>query len=248
MSRSTERDHHWAGGKSLKSIRRPDDKELKGWDEISKEFERVQNMPCVPGFTRLPDDWVIDEKRSLRWNMIQLKLNHKNYEKEVKELNTQKYKANHKVLEDVYTYIQYLVGNGLDRESAKKIWEYAYEQSHACDISEIHACLTEIHACLIKITKLIRNVLEIHEQEENMNNKTISDEMRDIEKLNKEIDAAYKELFDKREEMHQKEYTKLEKQVKRLEKLEWVLAWIGVLVFGLAGIWLLYHVGNLFLE
>lgn len=69
-----------------------------------------------------------------------------------------------------------------------------------------------------------------------MNNKTISNEMRDIEKLNKEIDAAYKELFDKREEI-----AKLEKQVKRLEKLEWVLKW-------LAGICLLYHVGSLFLE
>lgn len=126
---------------------------VKDWDEIRREFEAMQKMSCKPNFSKFRKDWVIDENQSVKWNRDQVELNNRNYEKAVAELNTKKNKARDSIMEDIYLLIQDEVGFGLDRESAKGIWEYAYAEGHSSGLCGIKAYLNDI-------TELVRGILE----------------------------------------------------------------------------------------
>lgn len=125
----------------------------KGWDEIQREFEAMQKMSCKPNFSKLPKDWVTDENQSVRWNREQVALNNQNYDREVARLNTEKNKARNSIMADIYLLIQDEVGCGLDKESAKEIWAYAYDKGHSYGIREI-----KIH--LDEIIELVSGILE----------------------------------------------------------------------------------------
>lgn len=126
---------------------------VKDWDEIQREFETMQRMSCKPNFSKLPKNWVTDENQSVKWNREQVELNNRNYEKAVAELNTKKNKVRDSIMEDIYLLIQDEVGCGLDKESAKDIWEYAYAEGHSSGFYGIKPCLYEI-------TELVRGILE----------------------------------------------------------------------------------------
>lgn len=117
---------------------------LKSWEEIEDDFRRMNSMSCKPNFTKLPKGWITDENQSVKWNREQVELNNKNYQKAVKELNTKKNKARDNLYEDIYKKIQYEVGYDISRESAIKIWNYAYEEGHSCGWINIKSYLDEI--------------------------------------------------------------------------------------------------------
>lgn len=117
---------------------------VKTWEEIEDDFNRMNAMSCKPNFTKLPKGWITDENQSVKWNREQVELNNQNYQKAVKELNAKKNKARDAVYEDIYKKIQDEVGHDISRQSAIKIWNYAYEKGHAYGWIDIKNCLDDI--------------------------------------------------------------------------------------------------------
>ena len=117
---------------------------VKTWEEIEDDFRRMNSMSCRPNFTKLPKGWITDENKSVKWNREQVELNNQNYQKAVKELNIKKNKARDNVYEDIYKKIQNEVWHDISRESAIKIWNYAYAEGHGCGWNNIKCCLDEI--------------------------------------------------------------------------------------------------------
>lgn len=117
---------------------------VKTWEEIEYGFRRMNNMSCKPNFKKLPKEWIIDENQSVKWNRDQVELNNQNYQKVVKELNAKKNKARDSVYEDIYKKIQDEVGHDISRNSAIKIWNYAYTEGHSCGWMTIKTYLDEI--------------------------------------------------------------------------------------------------------
>lgn len=123
------------------------------WEEICNEFEAMEKMNCKPGFKKLPKDYITDEDMSVKWNREQVEKNNEKHEQEVKRLNTMKNKERDRVYDNIFSYIQKYVGWDLDFDSAKKIWNYAYEQGHAFGMREIGIYLDEI-------MELVSDILE----------------------------------------------------------------------------------------
>ena len=117
---------------------------MKTWEEIESAYYHMNNMSCKPSFTKLPKGWVTDENQSVKWNREQVELNNSNYQKAVKELNIKKNNARDAIYEDIYKKIQDEVGHGISRQSAIKIWTYAYAEGHSCGWVNIRIYLDEI--------------------------------------------------------------------------------------------------------
>lgn len=117
---------------------------VKTWEEIESDFRSMNAMSCKPNFARLPKDWITDENQSVKWNREQVELNNQDYQKSVKELNAKKNKARDAVYEDIYKKIQDEVRYDISRESAIKIWNYAYAEGHSCGWNNIKICLDNI--------------------------------------------------------------------------------------------------------
>lgn len=117
---------------------------VKTWEEIESDFRSMNAMSCKPNFTRLPKDWITDENQSVKWNREQVELNNQNYQKAVAELNTKKNKARDEIMEDIYIKIEDEVGHGISRNSAIKIWNYAYAEGHSSGWMNIKVYLEEI--------------------------------------------------------------------------------------------------------
>lgn len=129
---------------------------VKDWHEIQSDYERMQGMSCVPSSLRkVPQNYVFDEDQSVKWNKEKVIENNTAYQAEVARLNTAKNKARAAIHEDIYRTIQSEVGHGLTREGARKIWEYAYERSHAYGIHDIMSCLEEL---LELVSEVLENV------------------------------------------------------------------------------------------
>jgi hypothetical protein len=89
----------------------------------------MKNMSCVPsGAQRLPNDYVFDEYRSVKWNRDQVANYNLCYIAEVARLTTRKNKRRKEVFEDIYDAIMCEVGHNLPREKAVLIWEYVYDR------------------------------------------------------------------------------------------------------------------------
>lgn len=117
---------------------------VKTWEEIESDFYHMSNMSCRPNFSKLPKGWITDENQTVKWNREQVELNNQNYEKVFKELNAKKNKARDNVYEDIYKKIQDEVGHDISRESAIKIWNYAYAEGHSCGWDNVKVHLDEI--------------------------------------------------------------------------------------------------------
>lgn len=124
----------------------------KSWDEIQEDFDRMQRMSCVPvDIKKVPENYVFDEDRSVKWNKEQVAINNQKYKEEVAKLNTLKNKARDSVHEDIYKHIQSEVGHDLSRDKAIAIFQYAYEQGHANGITEVKHYLDEIMEVVKKV-------------------------------------------------------------------------------------------------
>lgn len=117
---------------------------IKTWEEIESDFHHMNNMSCRPDFRKLSTGYVMDENQSVKWNREQVELNNQNYQKAVAELNIKKNKARDAVYEDIFKKIQHEVGHSISRNSAIKIWNYAYAEGHSCGWMNIKAYLDEI--------------------------------------------------------------------------------------------------------
>lgn len=127
---------------------------VKSWDEIQNDFDRMQQMSCIPvGIKKVPANYIFDENQSVKWNRGQVEINNQKYKEEVAKLNTLKNKARDSVYEDIYKYIQDEVGRDLPKSKAASIFSLAYEYGHACGITEVRHYLDDF-------IELVREVLE----------------------------------------------------------------------------------------
>lgn len=61
------------------------------WDDIQREFDRVNEMSCKPvGLQKYKVGHIFDENRSVKWNREKLEEENKKYNDEVARLNTEK--------------------------------------------------------------------------------------------------------------------------------------------------------------
>lgn len=98
--------------------------------KIHEKWEKTINMSCKPAFSKVKENHVFDEDKSVKWNREQVIRNNERYEQEVQRLNTEKNKARDAVYEDIYLYIQKQVGHHLSKEKAKQIWNYIYRRAN----------------------------------------------------------------------------------------------------------------------
>lgn len=102
------------------------------WDDIQKEFDRVNEMSCKPvGLQKYKAGHIFDENMSVKWNRDKLEEENKKYSDEVARLNTEKNKGFCRVDDLVYQKIQEEVGHGLSEHAAAVIFNHAYENKHA---------------------------------------------------------------------------------------------------------------------
>lgn len=118
---------------------------VKDWKEIQSDYKLMQSMSCVPSsIKKVPQNHVFDENQSVKWNKDKVVKNNTTYHEEVAHLNREKNKVRDAIHEDIYKAIQSEIGHGLNRNGAKKIWEYAYKQGHAYGIYDIMCNLEEV--------------------------------------------------------------------------------------------------------
>ena len=132
-------------------------KHIKTWDQIQDDFDRMNAMSCKPSFNKLKTGTVIDEEKSVKWNREQVELNNQKYQEEVKRLNTIKNKARDEVYESIYERIAEDVGHGITKQSAIKIWNYAFEYGHAFGFNDIKIAL-------FNVIDLIKDILKDSEK------------------------------------------------------------------------------------
>ena len=102
------------------------------WDEIQREFDRVNGMSCKPvGLQKYKTGHIFDENMSVKWNRDKLEEENKKYRDEVARLNTEKSKGLWMVHDLVYQKIQEEVGHELSEHAAVAIFDYAYDSKHA---------------------------------------------------------------------------------------------------------------------
>lgn len=97
--------------------------------EIQDEWDRMEQMSCKPSFKKVPNDYVFNENRSVKWNKEQVEQNHLQYENEVKRLNTAKNKTRDEIYNKIYKLIQKEIGEGISLEQAQKIWSFVDDYS-----------------------------------------------------------------------------------------------------------------------
>lgn len=122
------------------------------WEDLQKEFNRISNISCIPkDIKKVPDNYVYDENRSVKWNKEQVELNNKKYQDELARLNTEKNKARDSVYGLIIKRIQQDVGHGLSYEKAKVLWEYAYKEGHEVGFCEIRYLLIDLIDIAIRL-------------------------------------------------------------------------------------------------
>lgn len=123
---------------------------MNDWPTITREFEAMQEMSCVPaGIRKVRPDHIFDEDKSVRWNREQVEANNARHQAEVARLNTEKNKRRDAILEEVFALIQAEVGHDLTRAKARALWNYASERGHANGYHEVVSQLQEL-ICLAR--------------------------------------------------------------------------------------------------
>lgn len=130
---------------------------MMDWDDIQREFGRVNAMSCKPvGMQKYKAGHIFDENMSVKWNRDKLAEENKKFQDEVTRLNTLKNKGLLTVHELVYQKIQEDIGHDLPRAAAEKIFSYAYESKHAYGFYDVRCeleRLVELFAEILKIPK-----------------------------------------------------------------------------------------------
>ena len=74
-------------------------------EEIKEMVKSNAKMSCLPNFKRLPNNYITDEDKSVKWNIEQVKRNHLEYNEEVKRLQKIKTTDFNKIRDVLIEYI-----------------------------------------------------------------------------------------------------------------------------------------------
>lgn len=130
-------------------------KETMDWDDIQREFDRVNAMSCKPvGMQKYKAGHIFDENMSVKWNRDKLAEENKKFQDEVARLNTLKNKGFLAVHELVYQKIQEDIGHNLPRAAAEKIFSYAYKSRY---VHGFHDARCELE----RLVELVSEILEM---------------------------------------------------------------------------------------
>lgn len=116
---------------------------MRELDEIKDDLVELSLMSCKPDFKKPKNNDVIDENKSVIWNREEIQKLQKEYDDEVKRLNTQKNKKRDSLYEEVYEYIVKNI-SGITIDGAKKIFDYAYQEGHATGFHDVFCILEEL--------------------------------------------------------------------------------------------------------
>lgn len=134
------------------------------WDDIQREFDRVNAMSCKPvGMQKYKAGHIFDENMSVKWNRDKLAEENKKFQDEVASLNTLKNKGFLAVHELVYQKIQEDIGHDLPRAAAEKIFSYAYESR------SIHG-FYDARCELERLVELVSEILEMSKRRKKKQN------------------------------------------------------------------------------
>lgn len=114
------------------------------WEEIEQEWKEWDEMPYRPTKEKLPDDAVIDEDKSVRWNREEVKRLNNERKAEYVRLQNLKGQKGDEVYEHIYQYIMGELGKRCTHKKAEAIFSYAYELGHANDLSDIYDHLIDV--------------------------------------------------------------------------------------------------------
>lgn len=138
---------------------------MMDWDDIQREFDRVNAMSCKPvEMQKYKAGHIFDENMSVKWNRDKLAEENKKFQDEVARLNTLKNKGLLAAHELVYQKIQEDIGHDLPRAAAEKIFSYAYESKHAYGFYDVR-CELE------RLTELFAEILEMPKSRKKQNEK-----------------------------------------------------------------------------
>lgn len=124
---------------------------VKDWEDIQDTFYKMNQMSCKPSLKKVPNDYITDENRSVKWNREQVEKNHKEYHNEVARLNTAKNKARDDVYQDIYVRIRHDIGVNISDKTARAIFDNAYDRANRGGFNDIRIELEN----LIEVLKLI---------------------------------------------------------------------------------------------
>lgn len=123
------------------------------WDEIQREFDRVNEMSCKPvGLQKYKPGHIFDENMSVKWNRDKLEEENQKYRDEVNRLNAEKSKGLWTVHDLVYKKIQEEVGHELSERAAAVIFNYAYDSKHAYGF---YAVRQELEGLIELVSKIL---------------------------------------------------------------------------------------------
>lgn len=99
--------------------------------EVLNDYECYKVMATKPPYEKYPDNYIIDENRSVKWNREQVRLRNEQWERE-RDLLMINYKSRmESVLNELYEIIQHEVGYDISKDQAITIWNKAYGSGHS---------------------------------------------------------------------------------------------------------------------
>lgn len=104
--------------------RKMNDMAIKSQQGLINAYYEVKRIPCKPDMAYLHDNYITDEDKSVKWNREQVALNHKEYDRQVANLQEQKDKATSDLMHEIHDYVSDKVGVNLSNQSAEQIWQY----------------------------------------------------------------------------------------------------------------------------
>ena len=117
------------------------------WKDTKAKYEEAENLSCLPdkyNLKMLPNDYVFDEIKSVKWNRKQVELNNKIYRKERSRLMADKSKALQEVRNLIFEKIQYEARHDISRRQAQVIWDYACIVGRSAEFSEIYSHILDL--------------------------------------------------------------------------------------------------------
>ena len=124
--------------------------------DIKEAMKEVEALPIKPDFDRPKDEDVIDEDKSVKWNREEVASLQMVYDDAFNHLREVKKERKTKLLNELYESIQHEVGN-ITISDARRIYEYAYEESHAYGYNEVFITLENLIGL---IQPIVNNIMK----------------------------------------------------------------------------------------
>lgn len=120
---------------------------------VLKAYTYWLDFSCKPVFKHLPDNYVADENKSVKWNKQYVEKNNKLYNESIKNLQVEKNKRRenfYKVLLDITK--KYNNAININEKSVMKIFEYSKKHCLKSDITSIMEYYIELVNLISEIT------------------------------------------------------------------------------------------------